>query len=134
MSNQLETLSSRQVKKETVVFSEITGRRKYSNSSYIVVQEELLFNEMTDHINEMVIYKEPSEIEISVDPVRDKCLLAISEETSSLIEDEKRDLKKKPTGHSFEVLRTFKSSPLSKKVSLNQPFHLKFDFTIFGFN
>jgi hypothetical protein len=132
MSNQ--TLSSKQVKKETVVFSEITGWRNYSNSSYIVVQEELLLAEMTDHINEMVIYKEPSEIEISVDPVRDKCLLAISEETSSLIEDEKRDLKKKPTGHSFEVLRTFKSSPLSKKVSLNQPFHLKFDFTIFGFN
>ena len=117
MSNQLETLSSRQIKKETVVFSEGTGRRKHSNSSYIVVQEEILFAEMTDRINEIVIYKEPSEIEISVDPVRDKCLLAISEETSSLIEDEIRYLKKKPTGHSFEVLRNYKNSQI---VSLNQ--------------
>ena len=91
---------------------------KYSNSSYIVVQEELLMAEMTDQIKEMeIIYEESNLNEISVELVRGKRLVAIAEETSSLIGDEKC---LKPTGHSFKIVRRCKNCQPTNIVSLYQ--------------
>ncbi len=112
-SIKLENLGLNKVKKEKAAVSESSGQIKYSNSSYIVVQDEFLIAGMTDRINEMIIYEEPSEIDISEEPAQIKCLTAIAEETSSLTCDE-NSFKKKSTGHSFEIRRTWKKSQQNK--------------------
>ena len=120
MSIPLENVSSKKGKKETIVVSESSDQIKYSNSSYIVVQDEMLISEMTDRINEIdTIYEKPSENEISVELFQGKHLAPIAEETSTLIGDEKC-LKKKPTGHSFEMVRSNKNCQTANIVSLYQ--------------
>ena len=111
----LETISSQRKNQECQTSSKL----KYSNSSYIVVQDKMLMAEMTDRINEMVIYEESSVSEISVELVRGKCLVAIAEETSTLIGNEDR-LEKNPTGHSLKNVRSFKNCQPTNTVSLNR--------------
>ncbi len=113
----MEVLCSKQVRNEIEV-SRDTFQIKYSNSSYIVVQDEMLAAEMTDRINEMgIIYEEPSVNEIPVELARGKCLAPIAEETTNLSGDEKC-LRKKTTGHSFEITRRSKIFQSPDKVSL----------------
>ncbi len=101
------------MKKEKITISESPGHIKYSNSSYIVVQDEILIAGMTDRINEMVIYEEQSEIEISEQLVQKKCLTAIAEETESSLTCDENSYKKS-TGHSFEIRRNMKKSQSNK--------------------
>ncbi len=114
MPTPLTNIKSQQLKKATVVVRESSGLLKHSNSSYIVVQDEMLIAEMTNRINEMVIYKEPSEIEILQELVREKRLAPIAEETSNLKVDENS---LKSTGHSFEIIRNCKRYEPTSKVS-----------------
>jgi len=113
----MEVLCSKQVRNEIEVLRD-TSQIKYSNSSYIVVQDDMLAAEMTDRINEMeIIYEEPSVNEISVELARGKCLAPIAEETTNLTGDEKC-LKKETTGHSVEIIRRSKNFQSTNKVSL----------------
>ncbi len=115
MTIPLKNIKSQELKKATVVVRESSGLLNHSNSSYIVkIPDEILIAEMTDRINEMVIYEEPSEIKILQEIVREKRLAPNAEETSKLKGDENS---LKSTGHSFEIIRNCKRYEPTSKVS-----------------
>jgi hypothetical protein len=92
----------------------------HSSSSFMVVQNEMLLNEMNDRINEMVIYEEPTDPDNSIDLYEYRC------PTPPLAETEKLDAiaslntasTRKPK-HTIEIKRSKKEELPTRTVSLN---------------
>jgi len=84
----------------------VAGPQKlvHSSSSFMVVQNEMLLNEMNDRINEMVIYEEPTDPDNSIDLYEYRCPtppLAETEELDAIVSLDTATTKKNK--HTFEI-------------------------------
>jgi len=90
----------------------------HSSSSFMVVQNEMLLNEMNDRINEMVIYEEPTDPDNSIDLHEYRCPtppLAETEDFDAIVSLDTASIKKPK--HTFEIKRSKKEDLSTRTVS-----------------
>jgi hypothetical protein len=90
----------------------------HSSSSFMVVQNEMLLNEMNDRINEMVVYEEPTDPDNSIDLYEYRCPtppLAETEYFDAIVSLDTASIKWHK--HTFEIKRSKKEDLSTRTVS-----------------